>query len=244
MGGNIDSSHVPFSLPNRSHALIQEWRNLTFMHWEVDKKLLQKHIPSDVEIDLFEGKAYVGTIPFVMRNVRPKFLPPVPGISTFPEFNVRTYVKKNGIPGVLFLTLDAQSRITCWHAPNAYGLPYQYAKCKLKSNPDGYDWMSVRKKDGASLIGNCKFLGDSRKAKIGTLEYFLFERYSLYTMHKGKLHMAYTLHEPWTFEDAEVEIDSNTLTGQYNLDIDVYKPDYVHASRGVLVNTWTVQEVY
>ena len=100
----ISREHVPFPMPDRPHALSQEWRNLTFMHWEVEPSNLEPHIPDNLELDLFEGKAYVGTIPFQMRNVRPRFLPAVPGISTFPEFNIRTYVKKNGIPGAVSYT--------------------------------------------------------------------------------------------------------------------------------------------
>ena len=243
MGKKITRNHVPFTLPTRPHALVQEWRNLTFMHWEVDIELISKHVPKGLEIDLFEGKAYVGTIPFVMRNVRPRLLPAVPGISTFPEFNVRTYVKKDGIPGVLFLTLDAQSRITCWHANRSYGLPYQYAKCELKSNTQGFDWRSERKSNGVRLEGYCKLLGGKRQAELDSLEYFLFERYSLYTYHKGKVHRAFTLHEPWVFEDAEVDITCNTLTSHYNLGIDVLEPEFVHASHGVKVNTWPIEEV-
>ena len=90
------------------------------------------YIPEDLELDTFQGKAYVGTIPFIMEKVRPHFLPYLPFISTFPEFNVRTYVKKNGKAGVLFLTLDAQSYVTCTYAPRAYGLPYKYAKANVK----------------------------------------------------------------------------------------------------------------
>ena len=74
----ISREHVPFPMPDRPHALSQEWRNLTFMHWEVEPSNLEPYIPDGLEIDLFEGKAYVGTIPFQMRNVRPRFLPAVP----------------------------------------------------------------------------------------------------------------------------------------------------------------------
>lgn len=138
MGRDLRSDHLPFAMPSRPFLLSQEWRNLTFMHWEVSVEKLQPHIPDGLEIDLFDGKAYVGTIPFMMKNVRPRLLPALPGISTFPEFNVRTYVKKNGKAGVLFLTLDAQSRVTCFHAPRKYGLPYRYAKCKLSTQGDVY----------------------------------------------------------------------------------------------------------
>ena len=81
------------------------------------------------------------------------------------------------------------------------------------------------------------------KAEPNTLEYFLFERYSLYTELNGKLHMAYTLHEPWVFQEAEVSIKNNSLTESYNLGIDVMKPQYVHSSPGVYVLTWSIKEV-
>tara|TARA_B100000925_G_scaffold84036_1_gene60018 strand:+ start:4768 stop:5505 length:738 start_codon:yes stop_codon:yes gene_type:complete len=243
MANRISRDHVPFPMPDRPHALSQEWRNLTFMHWEVDPNKLKPYIPDGLDLDYFQGKAYVGTIPFMMKNVRPRFLPAVPGISTFPEFNIRTYVTKNGIPGVLFITLDAQSRITCWHAPRAYGLPYRYAKCSLDTNQDTYKWKSQRKTDGAILEGECKIIGPEMIAQRDSLEYFLFERYSLYTEINGKLHMAYTLHEPWKFHNAEVRITNNSLTESYALGINVLDPEYIHASRGVEVITWPIEEV-
>ena len=243
MASKIPRDHLPFPMPERPHALVQEWRNLTFMHWEVEPEALAPHIPDGLEIDLFNGKAYVGTIPFIMKNVRPRMLPSVPGVSTFPEFNIRTYVTKNGKPGVLFITLEAQSRITCWHAPKWYGLPYRYAKCKLDVSNDKYAWKSRRTSDGVELEGECEIHGESRVAEKNSIEHFLFERYSLYTEHKGKLHMAYTLHAPWVFKDGTVKITKNTLTESYGLGIDVMNPQYVHASEGVYVQTWPIEEV-
>jgi uncharacterized protein YqjF (DUF2071 family) len=243
MARQIPRGHLPFPMPERSHALVQEWRDLTFMHWEVEPEALMPHIPKGLEIDLFQGKAYVGTIPFVMKNVRPRMLPPLPGVSTFPEFNIRTYVTKNGKPGVLFITLDAQSRITCWHAPRSYGLPYRYAKCKLNASNEKYSWKSRRTSDGVELEGECEIHGESRVAEKNSLEYFLFERYSLYTEHRGKLHMAYTLHAPWVFKDGTAKIIKNTLTESYGLGIDVMNPQHVHASEGVYVQTWPIEEV-
>ncbi len=243
MTRQIPRDHLPFPMPERPHALVQEWRNLTFMHWEVKPDDLIHHIPEGLEIDLFQGKAYVGTIPFVMKNVRPRLLPSLPGVSTFPEFNIRTYVTRNGKPGVLFITLEAQSRITCWHAPRSYGLPYRYAKCNLDVSNDKYAWKSRRNSDGVELEGECKIHGVSRVAEKDSLEHFLFERYSLYTEHKGKLHMAYTLHAPWVFRDGTVNIVKNTLTESYGLGIDVMNPQHVHASEGVYVQTWPIEEV-
>ena len=244
MGRVLRSDHLPFEMPNRPFLLSQEWRNLTFMHWEVSVEKLQPHIPEGLEIDLYEGKAYVGTIPFMMKNVRPRLLPALPGVSTFPEFNVRTYVKNNGKAGVLFLTLDAQSRVTCFHAPRKYGLPYRYAKCKLSTQGEVYKWQSKRLSDGAILAGECRAKGDTMQAKKGSLEEFLFERYSLYTNHKNKIHMAYTQHNPWQFRKGEVKINNNSLTESYDLGIkDLLNPDHVHMSEGVYVHTWPIQAV-
>jgi uncharacterized protein YqjF (DUF2071 family) len=213
------------------------------MHWEVSTDFLRKYLPDDLEIDLFEGKAYVGTIPFRMEKVRPRLLPPISFISNFPEFNIRTYVKKNGKSGVFFLTLDAQSHITCYYAPLAYSLPYRYAKCKFKKNKKGgFIWQSKRKEDGVSLIGQSYSNGPILQAEKGSLEEFLFERYCLYVYHEGKTRRAYTYHEPWKFRVGEVEIIENTLTESYNLGIKrILKPDFVHVSEGVEVLTWDIE---
>ena len=219
MGKSMRRDHLPFSMPTRSHSLIQEWRHLSFLHWEVDPDKLKQFIPEGVEIDFFEGKSFVGVIPFLMKNVRPRFLPAVPGISTFPEFNIRTYVKKNGKAGVLFLTLDAQSRITCAYAPRAYWLPYTYAKCKLKIEKDNFNWESKRLKEGFELKGSCIAIGEEMQAMPNSLEEFLFERYSLYVKHKNSAKMAYTLHDPWKFKEAKAELSINTLTESYDLGI-------------------------
>ena len=237
------SDHLPFPMPKRRWSLRQNWINLTFLHWLVDPELLSPYIPKDLELDTFEGKAYVGTIPFIMEKVRPYFLPYLPFITTFPEFNVRTYVTKNGKPGVLFLTLDAQSRVTCFYAPRKYGLPYRYAKCRLKIDENRYSWASKRSSDSVELEGEAIATGEKRIAEKGTLEEFLFERYSLYTEHKGNLKMAYTLHEPWVFQDGEAKIVKNSLTECYDLGIDIMNPEFVHLSEGVYVHTWPIQKV-
>ena len=74
------------------HLLLQNWENLSFMHWIVNKDILGKHIPEGLELDLYQNNAFVGVIPFMMKNVRPRWGPSIPYISNFPEFNIRTYV--------------------------------------------------------------------------------------------------------------------------------------------------------
>ena len=241
MGAKGEDGHLPFPMPMRPHALSQEWRELTVLHWKVDADRLQPHLPDGLEIDFFEGEAYVGVIPFIMKNVRPRGLPSVPGISTFAEFNVRTYVVKDGQPGVFFLTLDAKSLVTCFHAPRAYGLAYRYAKAKVKRNGDDLQWQSRRSSDGAELRGTSNAKGSMRSAEPDSLEYFLFERYCLYTEHEGCLRRAYVYHQPWSFQDGEARLEANTLLESYNMGLDVLSPDLVHFSKGLPVKTWSIE---
>ncbi|MDC0502525.1 DUF2071 domain-containing protein [Euryarchaeota archaeon] len=237
------TSHLPFPMPERKFSLQQNWVDLTFMHWEVDPDVLRKHIPDDLEIELFEGKAYVGVIPFKMEKVRPRNLPSISFISNFPEFNIRTYVRKDGKGGVFFLTLDAQSHVTCAYAPFAYGLPYKYSKCSLSIDKNGfYSWDSKRNSNSIKLTGVSKPRGPLLKAKKGSLEEFLFERYCLYVCKKGITYRAYTCHEQWEFQDAEAELIDNSLTDFYRLGIkNSLKPDLIHFSKGVEVLTWNIE---
>ena len=238
------SDHLPFPMPERPHSLVQEWKNLTFMHWEVDPVKLAKYIPDGLEIDLFEGRAFIGTIPFIMANVRPRMTFPIPGVSTFPEINIRTYVRKGSRAGVLFLTLEAQSLITCSYATRAYGLPYRYSIANVQSQDGKYQWDACRKDGSHEIIGECTWDEQNEVAKKGTLEEFLFERYCLYTTHRGNLCIAYTHHEPWKFGTGEVKLECNTLTDEFDLGIsNVLMPDLVHVSEGVYVKTWSTEVV-
>ena len=138
---------------------------------------LVPYIPEGLELDIFEEKAYIGTIPFMMTGVRPRLALSVPGISTFPEFNIRTYVRQGGKAGVFFITLDAQSRVTCLYAPYTYGVPYRYAKGRLDVDGNTYSWRSKRVDGGQDLIGSCMGAGETMQAEPGSLNEFLFERY-------------------------------------------------------------------
>ena len=104
---NIDRL-APTRRPNGRIVMRQQWRDLLFLHWEVPAALLQSLTPAELTLDTFDGKAYVGLVPFTMRNVRPVWSPSVPPLSNFHETNVRTYVHYKGRgPGVWFFSLDA-----------------------------------------------------------------------------------------------------------------------------------------
>ena len=234
--------HLPFPMPDRGHTLAQDWRFLTFMHWRVDIEKLRHHVPEGLEIDTFEGDAYIGLVPFMMKHVRPSWFVSTPGISNFPEFNIRTYVKKDGIAGVFFLTLEAKSLVTCNFAPRTYGLPYRYAKGNVKKSGDKWNWRSSRNNGQFKLAGTTEVIGEQMQAQPGSLEEFLFERYSLYTSHKGSLRRGYTHHNKWKFQLAKVELTENSLTESFNLGIDeLLTPELVHYSDGVRVRTYSIE---
>ena len=232
-------------MPSRKHSLVQEWRYLTFMHWKVDSEKIIPYLPKGLELDLYKGQAYVSVIPFLMKNVRPRLAIPLPGVSTFPEFNIRTYVKKNGKPGVLFLTLDAQSRITCFYAPRAFGLPYRYSKGHISHKENTYAWYSKREEDSLELEGSSQIIDGQKISKLGSIEEFLFERYCFYTNYKKSLFIAHTKHNPWIFYNAKVNIKKNNLTESYDLGItNVLKPDLSHMADGVFVYAWSLEQVF
>ncbi len=125
-------SHRPWPLPKSKPFMIQYWEELLFLHWEISKQFLDEILPQGLEADTFQGKAYVGLVPFRMKGVRPIFLPPLPWVSYFSELNVRTYVKTQGKPGVYFFSLDAGNRIIVEVARKYFHLPYLNADIHFK----------------------------------------------------------------------------------------------------------------
>ena len=102
----------------------QVWHDLLFAHWQVNPDNLRPLVPAPLELDIYDGRAWVAVTPFHMSDVRMRALPPIPGMSAFPELNVRTYVKFGGVPGVFFFSLDAASRSAVIGARAAFFLLY------------------------------------------------------------------------------------------------------------------------
>lgn len=194
--------------PATPALMYQEWHKLLFLHWQIDPALLQQHLPDGLTIDTFDGNAWIGVVPFYMRNVRPRFLPAVPGISNFLELNVRTYVfDREGIPGVWFFSLDANSRIGCTLGRSLFKLAYRDAAMTAIQDGDWIDYSTLRHGEKNEARFRYRGSGPSRKAEPGTLEFFLVERYLLFS-HSGKTGRFFrgrVHHRPYEFQDAEVE---------------------------------------
>src|ERR687897_7378 len=143
------TEHRPYPVPSGPWVLRMSWRDLLFMHWPVEVEELRPLVPPALSIDTFERSAWLGVVPFDMSGVRPRFLPAVPGLSHFPEINLRTYVTAEGRPGIWFFSLDAHSRLAVRLARVTFRLPYFDAEMSCRVTDDEVHYRSVRTHGGA-----------------------------------------------------------------------------------------------
>lgn len=215
--GIIDqTAHRPWPVPNGPWLMTQSWHNLLFAHWPVDAALLRSRMPAGLPLDLYDGQAWIGVVPFRMTNVGPRLLPALPWVSEFAEVNVRTYVTIGGKPGVYFFSLDADSALAVAAARSLLHLPYFTAQMQVQYEGSRVDYSSRRTTGGdapAELVARYEPVGAPFHAEPGTLDYFLTERYCLYNV--DARFRAYRLeihHLPWTLQRAEASFTINTMT--------------------------------
>jgi hypothetical protein len=194
--------------PGRA-AGYQRWRHLLFLHWPLPVDAVQALLPKGLTVDTFEGRAYVGVVPFTMRDVRPWWSPSIPGISHFHELNVRTYVHHEGRdPGVWFFSLDAAKLIAVLAARTLWHLPYHWAEMKLSLDGDLVHYQSRRRwPEPTPADFECRYrIGDPMgHARPGTLEHFLAERYVLFAeTSPGRISIGRVHHTPYPLHRAEL----------------------------------------
>ncbi len=203
-------------MPRGPWIMAQTWHDLLFAHWPLPPETLRHAIPPALGLDTFDGRAWVGVIPFRMTGVRPRGLPSFPGISAFPELNVRTYVTAGGKPGVFFFSLDAASRFAVELARCWYRLPYCHARMAVTPEGEAMRYASRRlDRRGAPAELRARYgpVGPLFRATAGSLEHFLTERYCLYTTGRGgDLRRAEIHHAPWPLQPAEASFEVNTMT--------------------------------
>ena len=207
------TSHRPWPLPSGQWLLAQTWEDVLLAHWPVARSQLAALVPRGLEIDTFEGSAWLGILPFRLTGFRLRGVPPVPVFSTFPELNVRTYVTAGGKPGIYFLSLDAGRDWAVAAARRFYKLPYYRARMVMRGRAS-IDFLSERVEDASyprSFHARYRPVGEPFEAAPGTLEYFFAERYCLYTADKGRVLRAEAHHLPWSLRLAEADLNDNTM---------------------------------
>lgn len=235
----------PARRPDGRAVMRQRWSELLFLHWPVPLEALRPGIPAALDIDTHEGTAYVGLVPFTMSGIRPRWGPPVPGLSSFHEVNVRTYVHFEGRdPGVWFFSLDASSRLAVLVARSTYHLPYHFAGMSLARSPDGVvryrserRWPRPRPASCAMAYGPN---GPVAPAAPGTLDQFLAERYVLYAEHQGRLYRGRVHHAPYPLQAAQVSGLEESLVAAAGVDRGSGAP-LAHYAKGVSVELYALE---
>jgi hypothetical protein len=222
----------------------QAWHDLLFMHWPIAADELRPLIPTQLEIELYDGSAWIGVVPFRMSGIRAHWLPPIPGTSAFPELNVRTYVRAGGKSGVWFFSLDAANSLAVAAARRFFHLPYFRARMQAKNGPQGditYECHRIhRNAPSADFRGRYRPSAGPFQAKQGSLEYFLVERYCLYAAAGGRIFRGEIDHDPWPLQLADAEVEVNTMAVGHGVALPATKP-LQHFVRQQQVEVWAVE---
>jgi uncharacterized protein YqjF (DUF2071 family) len=195
-----------------------DWLNMVFLHLEIDHSLLQRHVP--FELDLFEDRAYVSLVAFIMRRFRPRGSGPIGSLLCAPVarhgfLNVRTYVKHRDEPGIYFLTEWVSNPLSVLFGPRTYGLPYRWGRLHYEHDHAQSHWRgSVSTRDGAAAVTYQARCGDERAdrtVETGSLSEFLLERYTAYTRHRGVNRRFRIWHEPWRVLEIDAQFSQSDL---------------------------------
>jgi uncharacterized protein YqjF (DUF2071 family) len=218
----------------------QTWNDLLFAHWPIAPEVLRPLVPQPLALDTFDGQCWVAVAPFHMTGVRARFTPAVPGISAFPELNVRTYVTFSGKPGVYFFSLDAASRLAVWAARMTYRLPYYFASMEVREQGGFFRYRSSRADGKALLRARYRPLKPVQLRAPGALEHWLTERYCLYTVAFGSVFRAEIHHEPWPLQDADAQIEENTMASAAGITLPNVPP-LLHFAKKLQVLIWPLK---
>lgn len=235
------TAHRPWPMPAGPWVMAQRWHDLLFAHWRVPEEALRVHLPPGLELDLREDSAWLGVVPFRMSGIRPRGLPPLPGLSAFPELNLRTYVIRDGRPGVWFFSLDATQPLAVRFARRAFHLPYMDAVMACEAEGDGIRYRSRRMhrdEPPAEFRGRYGPAGPAFEAAPGSLDHWLTERYSLYAVDgDGRLHRGDIHHRPWPLQPAWAELELNSVAAPLGLAL-ASPPESLFFARSLDVVVW------
>ena len=220
------------SRPVSHPVMLQAWCDLTFLHWRCDARFMQSLLPAGLEVEVFDGSAWVGMTPFFLSGLRLPGLPPLPWLSHFPETNVRTYVRgPEGEAGIWFLTLETSRLLAALGGRLFYGLPYRWARMGVAKSAEGMSYRSSRTTPSGSIATNVLISIHDPIEHPNELERFLTARFRLYAVRHGAIVYADIEHEPWPLYRAGIwHLQENLLA---SLGVEVVDEPLVHYSPGV-----------
>jgi uncharacterized protein YqjF (DUF2071 family) len=212
MAESVELDRVaPTRRPDGRAAGHQRWRELAFVHWSFAADAVRALVPRSLELDLWAGRAWVGLVPFRMRDIRPRWLPRALGLD-FLETNLRTYVHAGGKPGVYFFSLEASSWLAVKAARWSWSLPYFHAAMTVERGGAGVRYRSRRRRGDARLAMDYDVGDELGPSAVGTLQHFLLERYHLFAEREGRLRRGQVHHQPYPVRSASiVSLDEGLL---------------------------------
>lgn len=210
----LPSNHRLSPRPDGPWVIAQEWHHVLFLHWPVKAGSLRPRVPAPLEIETRDGHAWVSVIPFAMRRLRPRGLPALPWLSSFPQLNVRTYVTLEGRPGIFLLHVAAGSRLAVTIARSLFHLPYHRGRLALREESEGWIF-TCRPRGGRqtcegesplSFAARYRPEGSAFRPEPGSLEHWLSERFRYYTAGPdGRIDRGEIDHPPWTLQPARLD---------------------------------------
>lgn len=245
-----DVEHRPWPIPSTPWVMAQKWHDLLFAHYPIPIERMRELVPPELEIDTFDGKAWLGVVPFRMTGIRPRFCPSLPWLSNFLEFNIRTYVRarKEGDekPGVYFFSLDAANPVAVSLARATFHLPYFRAAMNLQEREgERIEYSTKRTHRGAApaeYAGSYGPTGKVFQAEKGSIDHWLTERYCLYTVHQRKVYRGEIHHSSWPLQPAFQEVEISTMAEASGFDLPDCEP-LLHFSRKIDVVVWPIENV-
>jgi hypothetical protein len=187
------------------------WDRITFLHWPYDPAVVQRLLPDGLTVEPWDGAAWVGLVPFVMVVRAPRG-PALPYVSTFPETNVRTYVRgPDGRTGVWFFSLDASRLGACVVGRYGVRVPYFWSRMRAGRRGDVVRYVSTRRWPGpAGARNEVEVAVGEPVAEPTEFENYLTARFSLWN---AAAHRAQAHHPPWPLRRAHVRrLDPGLVT--------------------------------
>lgn len=225
------TSHREYPLPQGRWQQYQEWHDNVLMHWKVEPSFLTGLLPQGLGIDCIDGTAWISVIAFSVKNLHPRGLPPFSFYSDFHEVNVRTYVVRNGIPGIYFLSIEAQKKLPVLLARLYMGLPY------LKSDIIRSQGLYISSNEAMEFRLDFDFRPKDGRFGKSQLDVWLTERHALYKEKDGKIYRIDVHHKPWPLQNVELAI--KVIRYPFiKMVKDGSLPDKIHYARNLGVVIW------
>jgi uncharacterized protein YqjF (DUF2071 family) len=241
------TAHRQEPLPAGPWIMTQTWHNLLFAHWPVALDALRPLVPAKLQIDTFDGQAWVGIVAFRLSGIRLRGFPEVGWVSHFPEINVRTYVTLNGKPGVLFLSLDADNRAAIALAKPWFRLAYQTARIEHRTTGGGFAFSAQRIERNAppaAFTATYRPTAAAFAAAPGSLAHWLTERYCYYSAGpQGRIYRCDIHHPTWPLQPAAAKITQNTMALAHALHLPNTAP-LLHYAHHMQAAIWPLRRVH